>query len=152
MGNKPNTDQRSIGEWAATGEPARLLKTSRGYQALQQRLRQRLPPELGDHFQVARIRNRQLVLLADDPAWHTRLRMQAERLRRGANELLAEPVDAVVIRTRPPGRRPGQQGKRKRRELSEHARRCLKGTANAVSDPELSATLRRLADNHRDKS
>ena len=144
MSNDSGTRKRSIGEWAAAGEPARLLAMSRHYRLLEQRLRQRAPPELADHLQVARIRDRQLVLLADDPAWHTRLRVQSERLRQIANELLAEPVDAVVIRTRPP-RQTRTRGSSKRTALSEHARDCLANTAATVSDPELSGILRRMA-------
>jgi len=148
MGGKPDITRRSIGEWAAAGEPAQLLAASRRYQWLERRLRERLPPELADHCQVARIRARQLVLLADDPAWHTRLRLQAEQVREIANDLLTEPVDAVVIRTRPPGPGRGGQGQRKRCKLSEHARHCLENTAETVSDPELSSILRRLATKH----
>ena len=144
MSHKRADDTRSIGEWAAEGDPSRLLAASRRYRQLEQRLRQRLPPELADHFQVARIRDRQLVLLADNPAWHTRLRMQAERLREIADELLDEPLDAVVVRTRPAGSRPGARSTRGRTGLSQHARHCLQGTAASVSDPELSATLQRI--------
>lgn len=120
-----------------------LLETLGEQQALLTKVRQLLPPNLGEHLRSAQLHRQKLVLHVDSPAWASRLRYLTPALLKSLASQLPG-IDGVQVRIQP------EQGRRRDKpaqhvRLSRHAARHLNETAAALQDPALSAALQRLA-------
>ncbi|NKN32368.1 DciA family protein [Marichromatium bheemlicum] len=124
---------------------ARLARRQREL-ALLEAARQRVPTGLQQHCIDAHLEDTTLVLVLDSPAWATRARFLARDL--GA-ALAAPDLDTVRIQTRPP-LRPSTDSSAPLppRRLSAATVEHLRTAAEHLDDPELAATLRRLAAHH----
>ncbi|GAB0147470.1 MULTISPECIES: DciA family protein [Marichromatium] len=125
----------------------RLARRQRELELLEA-ARQRVPGGLQRHCIDAHLEDTTLVLVLDSPAWATRARFLARDL--GA-ALAARDLTAVRIQTRPP--QPQRQHAPKAqvgtpRRLSAATVEHLRTAAEHLDDPELAATLRRLAEHH----
>ncbi|HEX20044.1 MAG TPA: DUF721 domain-containing protein [Acidiferrobacteraceae bacterium] len=105
-------------------------------------------PELSGFAHPVRFEHGKLVLHCRSPARATRLRHQKMRLIALLQQHPAfQGLMEIDIRTRPQSQdaqavvEPGPQ-----RQLSSAARSMILGIADSISDPELSASLKRLAD------
>lgn len=109
-------------------------------------LRRALPADLAAHLGAAHLRDATLVLVADGPAWATRLRFLEPELKAALDARTRRVVRRVQVRVGPP---PVSRAAPARppvaRPLSPAARAALESGAAGVADPELAATLRRLA-------
>lgn len=113
--------------------------------ALDEKLRNCLPPELAPRVHVANVRDDCLVLQADGAAWATRVRYKTPEI---LAQLRALPefahVRSVRVRKRPAGvhRRPPPAAPR---AMSSTVAAALTGSAEAIDDTELAQALARLA-------
>lgn len=125
-----------------SGATQRLLHKADQLERLQDRLQQWLPPALVPHVQLANLREGRLVLTADSSIWASKLRYLSPDLLRQLQtagwdcqriEVKVAPVFAPppVIKTK--------------RSISDSARRLLIQTARHIDDPEIAATLEKLA-------
>jgi hypothetical protein len=110
--------------------------------ALLAQLRAMLPDDLAPHCVAARLRERQLVIYADSPAWTTRLRFFAPKipgLLRPVYPAVHEVrVRMLIHRTRPtPHRRSARH--------SDQAAYIIQQSAMNTSEPDLRAALLRLS-------
>lgn len=83
----------------------RLRQGSRQADSALQAVRAALPEDLREHVWGAAIRDRTLTVLVASAAWATRVRYHAPDLREDVGRRLAEAVDRVQVRVRPPGAR-----------------------------------------------
>ncbi len=77
MTRKPQEVSRLLEENHHLGHLFRLVAQQ---QALLASIRSHLPPPLDQHCRHARIRDRELILHVDSPAWHSRMRFHAPAL------------------------------------------------------------------------
>jgi hypothetical protein len=139
-----------------SGQLAGLMATARRLEAVERALDGILDPGVRDHVHAARLERGILTLLADSPAWATRLRYLAPVLREQLDGPLRETLTEVRIHARPidrpidrsdsarahaqhPGAPPRQA------QLSADAAAVLESVAAATADPALRASLRRIA-------
>jgi hypothetical protein len=138
--------------------PAALLREARPLQALfdeaqrlsrlQQVLEAQLEPAAREHCQVAAWREGQLLLIASDGQWATRLRYQERRLLRQLG-VMAEFAGLQRIRIKVRPRETAPPGNQHQPSLSTDAARTIQASAEETSDPRLRAALERLASHAR---
>lgn len=103
-----------------------------------------LPVDCHLHFQVAGIRDRQLIILTDSPVWQTRLRMYSLSMLEALAQHTGIRLNQVKIRLAPLAREvipPPPQP----RVLSSRSARLIEQTAASVSDERLQTALLRLS-------
>lgn len=108
-------------------------------------LRRALPADLAAHLVGAQQRDAELLIVADGPAWATRLRFLEPELKAALDARTRRVVRRVVVRVGPPPAPPRPAAPPPSRPLSPAARAALEAGAAQVSDPRLAAALRRLA-------
>ncbi len=129
---------------AISGERSALSTISRRARALQRWeavIAARLPDEFRGHWGLARLDNKQLVLVAESSAWASRLRYMGTQIATLVAEAGGPHAQRVVIKVGTPAPLPKKQAPR---VLSEQARRCILSAAEAQQDPKLRAALFRL--------
>jgi hypothetical protein len=137
--NKP----QSLGSFFHTDSHLRaLLKHVRGHGELLSQVRGQLPEALGPHCQAAHIKDGQLVLFTDSPAWVMRLRFSAAQILAGLRKTHPN-LRGLRVRVQLPQHRP--QRTKTRAKLSESSRRHLQDTAAALEQGPLQAALKRLS-------
>lgn len=111
-------------------------------EALDQTLRQCLPPQLAQHCRLGNVRGGTLVYFVGSPVWKAKLRLHAELLLERARaaglparELLTK---VATMQHVPPNATP-------RLPLSTAARDALRTAAESVTDPEIRARLQAMA-------
>jgi hypothetical protein len=80
---------------------AALVEQARRLEAWDRRLRAILPPRLANECRLANVRKRQLVFLAQSPAWASKLRLLSRQLLDEANNLGLEVQRLTVKVARP---------------------------------------------------
>lgn len=108
-------------------------------------LRRALPADLAAHLSAAHLRDATLIVVADGPAWATRLRFLEPELKAALDARTRRVVRRVTVRVGPPPAAPRAPGPKPSRPLSAAARAALEAGAEQVTDPRLAAALRRLA-------
>lgn len=124
-----------------------LLARVREQQQLLARVRSMLPPPLDRHCHAAMINDGRLLLYTDSPAWSSRLRFFSRRLdARLRQKNIAVDSIAVRVMLRPGSKRRESKGSRR---ISSANAALLQTVADQISDPLLSAALRRLGSHTR---
>lgn len=120
----------------------RLLHKAERLRLLQGQLLALLPPEVAPHVQIANLRGSRLVLSTDGNAWATRLRYLSADLLRQLRSAgwSCQRIDVKVAANYAPPPAPRVQ-----RHVSPAAQRLLRQTARHIDDPELAASLEKLA-------
>ncbi len=101
-----------------------------------------LPAQARGHVRLARIDERELVVMADRPEWRHQLRYLAPRLQATMETQTGIRPQRVLVKIGDLPRRPAPQPPR---HLSTDAGRTIGSTAASVDDPALAAALARLA-------
>jgi len=103
-----------------------------------------LPVNCQDHVQVSDIRDFQLILMTDSPAWSSRLRLYSQNMIQMLEEHTNIRVNRVRIKLRQPQRHI-EKPVRKLRYLKENTARMIQQTAETIDDPDLQHALENLA-------
>lgn len=118
-----------------------LSRRARALQRWEQVIGDQLPAEFRGHWALARVDTHGMVLVADSPAWASRLRYMGSQIMR----LVANAGGPAAVRMTIKVGNPAPQPKKATpRQLSEQARRCILSAAEAQQDPKLRAALFRL--------
>lgn len=124
-------------------EQHRLLHKAQRLQLMQKQLSRLLPDELAPHVQVSNLHETRLVLCADSNAWATRLRYLSadllSQLRKAGWSCQRIDVKVAANYAPPPAHKV-------QRNISPAARRLLRQTAQHLDDPDLAASLEKLAE------
>lgn len=129
----------------ASGTLGLLTEHARRIAALNETLSPALGPDLAAHCRVADFRDARLVLLADSPAWATRLRYHTNTLCEQFTTA-GVPVRELRVIVRPPSApAPEPAARRAPPVLSGQAARSLEASADGIAHPPLADALRRLA-------
>ena len=108
-------------------------------------LKKALPPECENHFNVANILNKTIVIVADSPVWATRLRQLGQSVLEAMNNQTQEDLHHVKIITRQGPVADNHNPKSIKRQLSSMAGDIIKQTATYCDDEELSNALLKLS-------
>lgn len=112
---------------------------------LDQRLKKHLPPGLQKHFELANVNKDIAVLLADSPAWATRLRYNIPAiLDTFNNKLKINPVKTIRIKVKKPIAYNSVVNK-KPLVMTTKTARYLSETAKNFHDPELQSAIKKLS-------
>ena len=103
-----------------------------------------LPINCQDHVQVADIRDFQLILMTDSPAWSSRLRLYSQNMIQILKEHTNIEVNRVQIKLSQP-KKVVEKPVRAYRYLNKSTARMIQQTAEAIDDPGLQQALRNLA-------
>ena len=103
-----------------------------------------LPVNCQEHVQVADIRDYQLVLMTDSPAWSSRLRLYSQNMIQMLKEHTNIEVNRVQIKLSQP-KKVIDKPVRARRYLNKNTARMIQQTAEAIDDPDLQRALKNLA-------
>ncbi len=117
---------------------ARELETHR------RRLQQGLPESLRGQWRLARLDEVEIVVVAESPAWATRLRYAGPQIQEAAARLTGVRPRRVTVRIAPAADRP--RCHQPPHPPGEHARAAIRAAAETMDDPRLREALRRLAD------
>ena len=107
-------------------------------------IRASLPVNCQPHVSVADIREFQLVLLTDSPAWSARLRLYSRNMMQILEEHSNIKVNRVLIKLTPPVK-PAPEPVIKRRFMNRQSSKLIQQTANSMSDPDLQQAHNNLA-------
>ena len=129
-----------------SGDLARLLAHARHLAELDGALREFLGEPLGQHCRVANVTDRTVTLLADSPAWCSRLRFRGTEVLQHLRRITGRPAFShIVVRVRPPHAvRP--EPLRRRPRLSGATAKLLRSVAAGTEDQRLRNALLRLAE------
>ncbi len=126
----------------ASATQQQLVSKAARLQKMQTRLHQLLPTDLAAHVQVANLRGDRLVLTADASAWASRLRYLStdllQQLRSDGWRCQRIDIKVAALHAPPPV-------PKVKRSLSDASRRLLLQTAKHIDNPEIAATLEKLA-------
>lgn len=122
----------------------RLVDRGRRLNALTARVRALLPPPQRDHCRVANVKDGELVVAVEGPAWAARVRFHTPQLladlrRQGVPLRRVRVVVSPTPTSLPPG--PATPA----RSLSQDSAQLLEHAADAINDEKLSVALRRLS-------
>ncbi len=115
---------------------------------LTQQLHRSLPADMRPHCEVANLRGNTLVLIADSPAWASRLRYLSKGILRQVASNHKRPPQRLQVRIAPI--QPTAPRSQPARRLSPESASALKQLAESTDDPLLAASLRKLASRTRD--
>ena len=133
-GPTPVAQLRPIAEFAARARELDLLS---------QRIVPALPAPLRDHVRWANLRNDQLLLLVDAPAWATRARMEQRQILSQVRRL---GLAAATLATRVmPRSGPDPSDNTTTRPAAQDPAQRLRSMAAMLTDPELKAFCLELA-------
>jgi hypothetical protein len=114
-------------------------------QCLNRLVREYLPAPLNQHCQVANIRDRQLILIADSSAWATMLHYQADDLLQYLKQQPGlEHICNIRTRTRPQFNH-SSDIKPSPDQFSHQTAALIGNLADSMSNPALKKALQRLA-------
>ena len=120
---------------------------------LNQEFLKNLPSPINLHVQLAHVHGSKLHVIADTPAWATKLRFMSAHiiptLRK--NIQYFQYVKEITISTRPVNSKEKQIKIRHSRCISSHAKDCLENMAEALENDDLKQSLLRLAKQHKNK-
>jgi hypothetical protein len=122
-----------------------LAEAARRAGKLEQALKRALPADLKPHLRGAHLRDATLVVLADGPAWATRLRFLEPELKAALDPRTRRDVRRVAVRVHLPDPAARPRPKPAPRALSAAASAALDASSARVKDPALAAALSRLA-------
>lgn len=126
--------------------PSHLRQRTDTLAVLDHLLAECLPADCLAHCRVAGIQDDTLVLIADSPAWRSRIHFSASRIIDHFNRLDKLTLSRLRVRVgrpEPPMRR--SRGRPPGGEPPPATARALAELADEVDDPDLGASLRRLA-------
>ena len=142
----PDRGPRPIGALLRVGSTlSEVLARARAGDRILAALRRALPADLASHLSAAHLRDATLIVVADGPAWTTRLRFLEPELRAALDARTRRVVRRIAVRVGLPPAVPDPPVPRAPRPLSVAARAALEAGAARVTDPRLAAALRRLA-------
>ena len=122
-----------------------LRRHARRLLGLEKAVHQKLPSPLPEHCRVANLREGELILQADSPAWAGRLHYLAPMLRERLRQDHGLAIDTITVRTRPRNEAPAATGPdRRRRKLSVDTADLLNALGEQRGDA-LGRALQRLA-------
>ncbi|MCC5859176.1 MAG: DUF721 domain-containing protein [Ectothiorhodospiraceae bacterium] len=119
-----------------------ISRHARTLQRWEKHLARQLPDAFAGHWGLGRLDEHALVLVADSPAWASRLRYLGTELTRLIAEAGGPRARRVTVKVSSPAPQPKTPTPR---QLSEQAMRCILSAAESQSDPKLRAALLRLA-------
>ncbi|MFP4079038.1 MAG: DUF721 domain-containing protein [Ectothiorhodospira sp.] len=122
-----------------------MLDHARRLEALTQSVRELLPPDLRGHCWVGNLRDGVLVLVTDGGSWAYPLRYMRREILKQIRDHHGITARTVQIRVQPGMRTFAPSTGHPLPPLSHRARESLQHAAQAVEDPGLKETLRRLA-------
>lgn len=121
----------------------RILRKAQHLKALETQLARLLPPALAGQVRVADLRDGILVLGAPSPAAAAHLRYAGADILKGLPPDFRSGVRRVTVRVVPPAGPPAPAGAQP--APRRHSAAALERAARTVSDPDLRATLERMA-------
>lgn len=111
------------------------------------RIKHLLDEPVSSHIQVAVVRDANLVLVADSPAWAAKLRYEVPQLRRRLSENTAFPkIETIRIKVAKSNAPPQPGMRRAQRSLSRATAEGVKRQAESLEDPVLREAVLRLAE------
>ncbi|OOZ37297.1 DciA family protein [Solemya velesiana gill symbiont] len=135
---------RIISEFLRTDPKIReLLSKNRTQQQLLDKVRSLLPPPLDLHCLGLVHEEQRLLIYTDSSAWASRLRFFSKDLNTQLRQL-GIGVEKITIRVML-GNNPKKTRRHTPRKLSRNNADLVRETAEAISDPDLSAALKRLS-------
>ena len=131
---------------AKKGDVAQLVTHARQLGHLSSIVQAMLEPPLANHCQLAHFDGSRMVLIADTPAWASRLRFSINtllaQLKQYSNKFHA--LSQIEVQVKPV--LPSMPAPiKKERKLSAEAAHCLTESAEGIEDPALKQALQRLA-------
>lgn len=108
-------------------------------------LKKALPPECENHFSVAKVLNKTIVIVADSPVWTSRLRQLGQLILNAMKAQSHEDLHHVKIITRHGPIADNHDPKIVKRHLSPEAGNIIEQTASYLSDEPLSNALLKLS-------
>ena len=108
-------------------------------------LKNALPPECEQHFQVAKIHNKTVTIVADSPVWTSRLRQLGQHILETMSLETNEDLHHVKIITRHGPVADNHSTITTKRNLSSSASKIIEQTASYLVDEELSNAMLKLS-------
>jgi len=132
---------------------ADLVTKARFMGKLNQEFLKNVPAPVNLHVQLAYINGSKLHVIADSPAWATKLRfMSAHIIPTLKNNIqYFQYVKEMSISTRPIYLNVEKAKKARPRYISSEAKNCLENMAEGLNNVDLQRSLRRLAKRHKQK-
>ena len=132
---------------------ADLVTKARFMGTLNQEFLKNLPSPINLHVQLAHVHGSKLHVIADSPAWATKLRFMSAHiiptLRR--NIQYFQYVKEMDISTRPINAKDKKIKRAHSRHISSSAKNCLENMAAGLDNEDLKQSLLRLAKQHKNK-
>lgn len=132
---------------------ADLVTKARFMGTLNQEFLKNLPSPINLHVQLAHVHGSKLHVIADTPAWATKLRFMSGHiiptLRR--NIQYFQYVKEMSISTRPINAKDKKTKRLHSRCISSSAKSCLENMAEGLDNKDLKESLLRLAKQHKNK-
>lgn len=132
---------------------ADLVTKARFMGTLNQEFLKNLPSPINLHVQLAHVHGSKLHVIADSPAWATKLRFMSAHiiptLRR--NIQYFQYVKEMSISTRPINAKDKKIKRAHSRHISSSAKNCLENMAAGLDNEDLKQSLLRLAKQHKNK-
>lgn len=126
--------------------PSHLRQRVATLAVLEQLLTECLPTDCRRHCRVAGVEGDTLILVADSPAWRSRIHFSARQIIGHFNQLDKFSLTRLRIRVgRPDPEAPPHRGRMPGDEPSAGVARAFEQLAAEVDDQRLAASLRRLA-------
>jgi hypothetical protein len=145
MKSKTKGPRRAADLLGASDALGGLAEAARRAGKLEQALKRALPADLRPHLRGAHLRDATLVVLADGPAWATRLRFLEPELKAALDPRTRRDVKRVAVRVHLPDPAVRPRPAPESRRLSAAASAALDAASARVKDPQLAASLSRLA-------
>ena len=132
---------------------ADLVTKARFMGTLNQEFLKNLPSPINLHVQLAHVHGSKLHVIADSPAWATKLRFMSSHiiptLRK--NIQYFQYVKEMDISTRPINAKDKKIKRAHSRHISSSAKNCLENMAEGLDNENLKQSLLRLAKQHKNK-
>ena len=133
------------------GGVADLVTKARLMGKLNQDFLENIPAPINLHVQLAYINGSKLHVIADSPAWATKLRFMSSHIipTLKKNIQYFQYVKELSITTRPINTRVEKRKTFASRHISSEAKNCLENMASGLENEKLQQALRRLASRHK---
>ncbi len=122
----------------------KLMKKALELKHLTHAVKVSLPVDCHAHFEIAGIRDNQLIILTDSPVWQTRLRLYSQTILEALHQHTGIKLNRVKLRLTPE-KRIVKEKPAVFRHLSQQNAELIAQTANCISDPDLQAALLHLS-------
>ena len=110
-----------------------------------QLLKNALPPDCENHFNVAKVHNKTIIIVADSPVWTSRLRQLGQLILEVMKKQTHEDLHHIKIITRHGPVADDHNQKFITRQLSSSASDLIEQTASYCDDEQLSNALLKLS-------